>query len=421
MKLARKLPFAVILVVFLAVSGRAADPHEPLLRDLPPGVFVDRSANVPAAQTKAIGQKLGGSIQRLTNSLIRVHGRAIQVNVIAAEDEANARAVHAGLSKIKAYPFCTRKGSLVIEYVGRDIDAAIATKTSYELGVVEKPTSVRYRVTAELATVEKADYMACNPLFNHFLTLQNGSDQEAAQQIRELSKRFTLGHDLALRNPNLDGESTTHRLQPQPVDFVERGASSVYTFGKLPDRQGVPFVELIVDTTVGQTGLREWAGVPADRLTAATSFWPADDPSIVALAKKITEGNASNDAKAIAILQWLTPGQNLKYSGVTGSRWGTTKVLKQGFGHCWDFSDCFVTLARAAGVPSRQVAGWLYGSSGHVWAEFYREGKGWQQVDPTGGGKLKCGIYHIPYFTSEDGEMPIVYVAMPKIDVVQPK
>ena len=89
------------------------------------------------------------------------------------------------------------------------------------------------------------------------------------------------------------------------------------------------------------------------------------------------------------------------------------------------FSDCFVTLARAAGVPSRQVAGWLYGSSGHVWAEFYREGKGegkgWQQVDPTGGGKLRCGIYHIAYFTSEDGEMPILYLSMPRIETVQTK
>lgn len=71
---------------------------------------------------------------------------------------------------------------------------------------------------------------------------------------------------------------------------------------------------------------------------------------------------------------------------------------------------------RAAGVPSRQVAGWLYGSSGHVWAEYHEKGKGWRQVDATGGGLLPCGIYHIPYFTTEDGEMPILYVSMPKIE-----
>jgi len=54
-------------------------------------------------------------------------------------------------------------------------------------------------------------------------------------------------------------------------------------------------------------------------------------------------------------------------------------------------------------------------------AEFYRQGRGRQQVDPTGGGALRCGIYHIPYFTSEDGEMPILYVSMPKIEAVHTK
>jgi len=414
MKFAR----TAVLVVTLTSIGRCADPAERLLRELPPGVFVESSTEVPAAQTKAIGRKLGGKIQRLTNSLVRVHGRPIQVNVIEAVDERNAKAVHAGLSKTKTPPFCTRKGPLVVEYVGRDIDAALATKTSYEIGIVEKPKRVRYRVTADLATVEKTDYMECNPLFNHFVAVQDGTNQQAVQQIRELSKKFTFGHGLALRNPNLDGETTTHSLQPRPNDSTEIGAGIAYTFGELPDRQGVPFVTLTVDTTVGRTGFREWATAPAEHLIAATPFWPADDPAIMTLAQSITAGNGTNGAKAMAILRWLAPGQNLKYSGQTGSRWGTAKVLKQKFGHCWDFSDCFVTLARAAGVPSRQVAGWFYGSSGHVWAEFYREGKGWQQVDPTGGGKLMCGIYHIPYFTSENGEMPILYVGAPKIDVV---
>jgi hypothetical protein len=50
-----------------------------------------------------------------------------------------------------------RKDRVVIEYVGKDIDVTLATKTSYELGLLEKPGNVRYRVTAELATVEKAD------------------------------------------------------------------------------------------------------------------------------------------------------------------------------------------------------------------------------------------------------------------------
>lgn len=421
MKLHQTFPLAAVLAVALAAVAQGADPAEPLLGKLPPGVFVDSSTEVPAAQTKAIGQKLGGNIQRLTNSVVRVHGRPIQVNVITAVDEENAKTIHAALSKIKSLPFCLRKERLVIEYVGKDLDEAITTKTSYELGIQEKPTRMQYRVIVELATVEKPDYMACNPLFNQFLALRNGTNLQAVQQIRELSKRFTFGHNLTLRNPKLDGGSTTHSLQPTPNDSKELGAGLAYSFGGLPNRQGVPFVTVTIDVAVDRTGFREGAKTPSEQLTAATTFWPSNDPKIMALARTITADKTTNDEKAMAILAWLSPGQNLKYSGQTGSRWGTLKVLEQQFGHCWDFSDCFVTLARAAGVPSRQVAGWLYGSSGHVWAEYYREGNGWQQVDSTGGGKLPCGIYHIPYFTTEDGEMPILYVAMPRIDMVQPK
>jgi transglutaminase-like putative cysteine protease len=306
----------------------------------------------------------------------------------------------------------------VIEYVGSDIDAALALKTTYELGLAPKPERVSYRLVAELATVEKADYMACNPLFNQFLLLQGGANYDALQQIDELSKRFQFGRTLVLRNPKLD-ESTTHQFQPSSIDSQETGTTIAYSFDQLPNRQAVPYVTATIDITLDDTGFRKSPEAPAKELIAATPFWPADDPRIVAAARKITAGQSTNDAKVAAILKALSPGKNLKYSGQTGSRWGTLKVLEQKFGHCWDFSDCFVTLARAAGVPSRQVAGWLYASSGHVWAEYYREGKGWQQVDPTGGGELQCGLYHIPYFTSEDGEMPILYVSMPKIEIVE--
>jgi hypothetical protein len=97
------------------------------------------------------------------------------------------------------------------------------------------------------------------------------------------------------------------------------------------------------------------------------------------------------------------------------SRYGVAKTLAQGYGRCWDFSDVFVTLSRASGVPARQVAGWLYGESGHVWAEVLINGTRWRQVDPTAADA--CDADYIPWFTTEDGDMPIVYLSMPAIEV----
>jgi hypothetical protein len=394
---------------------------EPLLRDLPPGILLKSSAAVAPEQAKAIGQKLGGEIERLSNSVLSVHGRTIQVNAITAANDASAQSIEQALLKMKAFPFCLRKDRLVVEYVGKDIDAALATKTTFELGLLPKPKSVRYRVTAELAAIDRADYMSCNTLFSHFLALRSDRNEETRRQIGQLSQKFSFGHQLILRNPDLGGEPSAYRFEPSPSDSQKLGSTVKYSFAELPEREGVPFVTVTMDVTANETGLLTSQGTPTKPLRSATPFWPADDRRILALAQRITADKATNEAKATAILEWLTPGRNLKYSGETGSRWGVLKVLEQQFGHCWDFSDVFITLCRAAGVPSRQVAGWFYGSSGHVWAEYFVENKGWQQVDPTGGGKLQCGIYHLPYFRTEDGEMPIVYLALPMIETVSVK
>ncbi|TWT98452.1 transglutaminase-like domain-containing protein [Stieleria varia] len=410
--------FAIALVLSIITPARCDPPTESIFSGLPPGVFVSRSLAIPTDQAKMIGEKFGGNVNRLSNTVLRVHGRTIQVNAFTAVTAADADAIHSALLKLKPYPYCVKKGTTVVEYVGQDADEALALKTSYELGLLPKPNQVRYRVTAQLALIEKADYMACNPLFQEFASVATEDDENAAAEIGELAQQFTFGNSLKLRKPASNPVASDYLFEPESSGATAGGSSVHYTFPEPPQRYGVPYVTTAMDVTVGMTGLTQQREPPGREMTAATTFWPADEPQIVELAKQITAGRDSNGAKAMAILQWLAPGRNLKYSGQTGSRWGTLQVLNQRFGHCWDFSDCFVTLARAAGVPSRQIGGWFYGSAGHIWAEFYREETGWQQVDPTGGGQLRCGIYHIPYFTTDTGDMPIVYLAEPRIEVI---
>jgi Mlc titration factor MtfA (ptsG expression regulator)/transglutaminase-like putative cysteine protease len=67
---------------------------------------------------------------------------------------------------------------------------------------------------------------------------------------------------------------------------------------------------------------------------------------------------------------------------------------KRGF--CGHYASAFVTMMRAAGVPSRVVTGYLGGqwnpirqyllvrqSDAHAWAEVWLDGSGWSRVDPT--------------------------------------
>ena len=251
-----------------------------------------------------------------------------------------------------------------------------------------------------------------------FIEFRAAQDQASAK-LEALVRRFKFGKTLTLRDPKLNESAAKFSFETTPDQTEEFGCGVRYHFSNPPVFRDVPYVRATLEVSTNSGGFLGNANAPDAKLLEPTPHWPVNDAKIKELAAQITANKSGNDAKASAILAWLAPGKNLRYTGVTGSRWGTLKALDQKFGHCWDFSDCFVTLCRAAGVPSRQVAGWLYGSSGHVWAEYYREGKGWQQVDPTGGGVLPCGIYHIAYFTTEDGEMPIVYLAMPKIVIVE--
>lgn len=63
-------------------------------------------------------------------------------------------------------------------------------------------------------------------------------------------------------------------------------------------------------------------------------------------------------------------------------------------GFCEHYASAFVFLMRAAGIPARVVTGYQGGwsnvdyvlvrqSDAHAWAEIWKDGRGWQRVDPT--------------------------------------
>jgi len=411
----------ITLTLFTMILMTAkADVADKCFKEMPFGCFVTRSVLIPKAQTDAIGKKLGVPIKKLSNTYLRVQGKSIQVNIIEANSIAGAKKLHKTLSATKNHPaFCLLQDRKVIEFYKEDVSTAI--KTAYELGFSPKPKQIEYDLTAHISTVDKADYMRFNELFTVFLqTNTKNPNKESASQIKSLSRGFTFGTSVTLRN--LKNKLTIYEFTPKPAEIQEQPHDCIsYSFKEIPSVLEIPYVTLNAKIICNDTGVTPTTRKPDESLLSATSYWPVNDPGIKALAKRITAGRDTQEAKVAAILEWLTPGKNIKSDGSTGSRWGVKKVLKQKYGRCWDSSDCFVTLARATGVPTRQVGGWLYGTSGHIWAEVLTEGRGWQQVDPTGGGKLNCGIYHVPYFTTETGEMPILYLSMPQIELIETK
>lgn len=413
-----------VLGFFVFLSAGAEQKQElneqQLFGKLPFGWKVTETIFVPAEQLQGFRSRLGGKITKISNTNLSIQGQFLKVNLLSCQNENEAKKVYQKISTMKSPEFVILKGSKIVEFVGES--EQLAKKCTWELGINKKPKEIRYKISFDATPIKNCDYMSWNKFFNLFLAYNtNPYDENTKNQIKELSQKFKFSKEIDLRMCSGDGRAV-YKFKP---GFSESGQKSdgeinTYVFDNLLQKEQVPYVSIEAEVTTSTKGFTASKRKAGEELLAATAFWPVEDEEIKALANKITENCQSQQEKVDAILDWLRPNKNIRfYSPIEGSRYGVKKVLSQRYGHCWDFADCFITLARSAGIPCRQVAGWLYGTSGHIWAEVLIEDKGWQQVDATGGNIVKCDIYHIPYLISEDGDISLVYLSMPKIEVLK--
>lgn len=127
--------------------------------------------------------------------------------------------------------------------------------------------------------------------------------------------------------------------------------------------------------------------------TKSQPFWETRSAEINALAQELKTPQAIYDY----VVNTLT----YDFSRVTGDkpRLGAVASLKNpNSAVCREFTDLFIALARAAGIPAREVDGFAYTENArqrplsvdqdilHAWPEYYdKEKKTWIMVDPTWG------------------------------------
>ncbi|MCX6357400.1 MAG: transglutaminase-like domain-containing protein [Candidatus Aureabacteria bacterium] len=119
---------------------------------------------------------------------------------------------------------------------------------------------------------------------------------------------------------------------------------------------------------------------------APTMFIQSDNPAIVERARSIV-GNERDAYKAgEKLVRWVHANLRKRFSASFSN---ALDVLRRGEGDCTEHSVFFVALARAVGLPAREVSGIVYcdedggGFFYHQWAEVF-VGR-WIAVDPTFG------------------------------------
>jgi len=143
----------------------------------------------------------------------------------------------------------------------------------------------------------------------------------------------------------------------------------------------------------------------------ADDYWEVDDPEIQKLAKELK--TPENIYKYVV--------DNLKYDSERIKerqiREGAKGVLiNKESAVCLEFTDLFVTLARAAGIPARAIEGYANTTNSadrplslvedvlHAWPQYYDENKkAWVMVDPTWGNTTKgidyFNVFDFDHFT----------------------
>jgi hypothetical protein len=374
-------------------------------RNPPVGWTLVESIPVSDRDRAAFSRNLGGPIVEASNTVLSVGGQRLRVNALVCQSDAGAVNVQAALIQIHrgAHTRCPRDGNTAFELISDDMRPV--ERAYRDLGL--PPPVVTYDVSFHATPIDSCDPMSWNRMFNAFLV---PNPNEAG--VRELAAKFTFGGSIPVRSFGLGASRSTFSFVPAPAgrESTAGGDITAFSFRDLPQMHGVPRVALTAVVTAEAFAITPTTRQPGPELLGPTDFWPSTDPKIVALAKQIVGDRTRPDEKVAALLEWFVPARNIRYDGPhPGSRYGVKAVIEQGFGRCWDFSDCFVTLARASGIPCRQVLGWIHGEGGHVWAEVFVEGRGWRQVDPTAG--TGCDTRYVPFFAVEAGAPAVVYTS----------
>jgi len=124
----------------------------------------------------------------------------------------------------------------------------------------------------------------------------------------------------------------------------------------------------------------------------------SDDPRIMSIANTLKAETMYGTTENI--YKWIL--NNLSDAGYVERDHGALYALDHKTGDCTEFMNLFLALARASGIPSRGVAGYISGESAillprnfHNWVEVYIN-SAWRVVDPINKVIFKNESFYIP-------------------------
>lgn len=215
----------------------------------------------------------------------------------------------------------------------------------------------------------------------------------------QIKNSIALPPDTAYQRVNID------RIEPKPIKLETDSDGNWLAIYQLKPQQKLSIeADLTVEIKMVPEGQNFPKGLPSHLQPSV--FWQADDPEISAIASKLRTPKE--------IYGYVVSNLTYDYSKAQtgGDRTGAKLALKNPRSAiCTEFTDLFIALSRAAGIPARELNGFawtenpklrplsLSGDILHAWPEYWDKDRNlWVQVDPTWGNTT--GL--IDYFTKLD-------------------
>ncbi len=184
------------------------------------------------------------------------------------------------------------------------------------------------------------------------------------------------------------------KIDPKPADVtVDPDGNWIATYNLSPHQR----VDVVATGSVQIfAGFRTFPkpdnSVLSDNLKE-TQYWQVNDPKIKALAAQLKTPKAIYDYVSTTLkYDFVRVTPNVQRFGAVLALQNPTQAI------CMEYTDLFIAIARAAGIPAREINGYAYTENPqlqplslvadvlHSWPEYYDKDKGvWIPIDPTWG------------------------------------
>ncbi len=198
------------------------------------------------------------------------------------------------------------------------------------------------------------------------------------------------GEYQTIENMSVSGTYADSSIYREPVN------GAIYQFAHWNAASGERMLEMKFKVSARERGVSGLSdiGAPIPKEVEKyleSSKWIPTDGKVKEIANQITNEDDSILIKSRAVYDWVVEN-TYRDPNVKGCGFGiVAHTLKNRGGKCVDISSEYVAIARAAGVPAREIFGLRLGKKDkqnmtggyHCWAEFYLPGTGWVAVDPA--------------------------------------